>query len=164
MRVRRGGAAAGFAFALAVGFAWLRGKVRRYEIAEHSMAPTLLPGDYVVAVAIRRPVVRGDVVILDHPDRPGFELVKRVIGLPGELVTVANGQVHIDGAVLPEPWADGPTLPGGEWRLGSDEIFLLGDHRAASAGDSRELGAVPAQSAAWSVEFRYWPVGRIGIV
>ncbi len=163
MKVRRG-AAAGITLAVAVGFAWLRGKVRRYEIAEHSMAPTLLAGDYVVAVAVRRPVVRGDIVILDDLDRPGFELVKRVIGLPGEVVTVANGQVHIDGAVLPEPWADGPTLPGGEWQLGSDEIFVLGDHRAASSGDGREIGPVPERAAAWSVEFRYWPAGRFGTV
>lgn len=139
----------------------LRGKVRRYEIVEHSMSPELEPGDYVFAVAARRELMRGDVVIFGHPDRPGFELVKRVIGMPGETVTVADGQVHIDGALLPDPWAVGPTRDDGTWRLGA-EVFVLGDQRAHSAGDSRQIGPVPRNAISWRCAARYWPAHRIG--
>lgn len=144
-----------------VAAAVLRKDLRRYEIVEHSMSPELEPGDYVLALAARRELMRGDVVIFVHPDRPGFELVKRVVGMPGETVAVANGQVHIDGAVLPEPWAVGPTRGDGTWRLGA-EVFVLGDQRSLSAGDSRQIGPVPRSAIAWRAAARYWPAHRIG--
>jgi signal peptidase I len=89
------------------------GRLRRYELAEESMAPTLLPGDYVVAQSRRDPPQRGDILICNHPHQSGLELVKRVVGLPGEEIVIANGQIHANAAVLAEPWADGPTLPDG---------------------------------------------------
>ncbi len=101
-------------------------------------------------------------MIFDHPREPGFELVKRVVGLPGESVTIANGQVHVDGEVLAEPWADGPARPDGEWSLAVDEIFVLGDARSRSTADSRELGPISVARGAWKVSMRYWPMGSIG--
>ena len=147
-------------------YAGLSGRLHRYEIVEESMAPTLLPGDYVVAQPRRQPLQRGDIVIFDHPHRDGFELVKRVVGLPGEEIVIARGQVHANDAVLAEPWADGPTLPEGNWSLRRDQIFVLGDNRARSAGDSRWIGPVPLADARWKVVGRYWPLasfGRVGL-
>lgn len=141
----------------------MRAKMRRYEIAERSMTPALEPGDCVIAVSAVQELMRGDVVIFSHPGRSGFELVKRVVGLPAETITIANGQVHVDGAVLPEPWADGPTRSDGSWRLGA-EVFVLGDQRAASAGDSREIGPVARSDVRWRVAARYWPPARIGLL
>lgn len=143
------------------GYAALRGQLRRYEIVEQSMRPALHPGDYVVAVPAGNPV-RGQIVILTHPAITGFELVKRVVGLPGETVVIRNGQVHIDGAVLAERWADGPTRPDGEWHLADDEVFLLGDNRSSSAADSRTLGPIPAGAIGWRVTARYWPFRSAG--
>lgn len=145
-----------------VAYTGLRGRLRRYEIAEASMAPTLLPGDYVIAQPRRLPPQRGDIVIFEHPHQAGFELVKRVVGLPGEEVDIARGQVHANDAVLAEPWADGPTLPDGRWNLDRDQIFVLGDNRARSAGDSRWIGPVRLDSVRWKVVGRYWPLGSIG--
>lgn len=146
----------------AVAYLALRNRVRRYEIAERSMEPTLYQHDYVVVVASRRKPRRGEIVVVPHP--AGFEIVKRVIGLPGERVAVTGGRVLVDGAVLVEPWADGATEPEGSWRLGEQEVFVLGDNRARSAGDSRTLGPLPIENARWRVLWRYWPRPRIGSV
>ena len=147
-----------------VAYAGLRGRLRRYEIAEESMAPTLLPGDYVIAQPRRESPQRGDILIFEHPHQAGFELVKRVVGLPGEQVVIARGQVHANDAVLAEPWADGPTLPDGTWNLDPDHVFVLGDNRARSAGDSRWIGPVNLHDARWKVVGRYWPLGSVGRV
>jgi signal peptidase I len=140
----------------------MRRRVRRYEIAERSMSPALEPGDYVVAVRPRRELLRGDVVVLPHPHH-GFDLVKRVIGLAGECVVIRDGRVEIAGATLAEPWAQEPTHPDGTWQLEA-EIFVMGDSRANSAGDSRTVGPLPLDHPIWRVAYRYWPPTRIGWV
>ena len=145
-----------------LGYTGLRGKLRRYEIAEESMEPTLRSGDYVVAQARSGPLNRGDIVIFPHPSRTGLELVKRVIGLPGESITLSNGQVHSNDSILAEPWADGPALPDGTWLVGDSEVFVLGDNRAASASDSRQLGPISESAIGWRVTARYWPLHGIG--
>lgn len=157
---RRTGFAALATAGLAV--AGLRGKLRRYEVAESSMEPQLSAGDFVIAQKGTGAIRRGDVVIAPHPEIPDFDLIKRVIGLPGETVTLDNGQVHIDGAVLAEPWADGPVRPDGEWRLNGGQTFVLGDNRPVSAADSRTIGPVEARTIEWKVVVRYWPLPSIG--
>ena len=127
------------------------------------MEPVLRRGDYVLAVRSDA-VTRGDIVVVEHPHRTGFELVKRVVGLPGERLVIGNGQVHIDGSPLAEPWAEGPTWPDGEWALGDTAVFLLGDQRSRSTADGRELGPLPVAAARWRVASRYWPPRRIGLV
>ena len=114
-----------------LGVVGLRKKLRRYEIAENSMEPQLSAGDYVIAKALAEAPLRGGIVIVPHPEVPHFDLAKRIIGLPGETVTLHDGQVHIDGAVLAEPWADGPVRPDGEWTLLDQQVFVLGDNLLA---------------------------------
>ena len=140
----------------------LRGKLRRYEVREASMKPALRSGDYIVATATSEPLTRGSIVIFPHPEVPGFELIKRVIGLPGERVSLHNGQVHIDGSVLAEPWADGPVRPDGEWLLDAHSVYVLGDNRPVSAADSRTIGPIALDSVRWKAAARYWPPGRLG--
>lgn len=161
MAARRGTTVLGAA-ALVAGAAVTR-SLRRYEIAEGSMAPALRSGDYVLAVRQRRPQ-RGHVVIFEHPARPEFELVKRIVGIPRDRIAVAAGQVHVGDRPLAEPWADGPTLPDGSWNLGSDEVFVLGDQRAISRDDSRGLGPLSVRRVRWRVLLRYWPLSRVGRV
>ena len=128
------------------------------------MEPQLSGGDYVLAKARRGPVGRGEIVIVPHPEIPGFELTKRVVGLPGELVNLSNGYVHIDGIVLAEPWADGPTRPDGEWQIDDSSVFVLGDNRPESAADSRTLGPIDTAAIKWRGVARYWPPGKVGRV
>ncbi len=73
----------------------MRLRLTRYEVAEDSMNPTLRPGDWVLGV--RRParLGRGDVVVVDHPHRPGFEVVKRVAEIgPAGLVLAGDNPDH----------------------------------------------------------------------
>jgi signal peptidase I len=91
-------------------------------------------------------------------------LVKRIVGLGGETIEIANGQVHVDGRPLAEPWANGPTLRPGRWSIDRDEVFVLGDNRASGSVDSRSFGPVATQTLRWRVAFRYWPAARFGLV
>lgn len=152
-----------FAGALAAaGVVATRGRWRRYEVRESSMEPELSSGDYIVASIRNDDLQRGDIVIVPHPEIAGFDLIKRVIGLPGEEIDLSNGYAHIDGIALAEPWADGPTRPDGNWRLESGEVFVLGDNRKVSSADSRTIGPIDAATIEWCAIVRYWPLSRAG--
>ena len=77
---------------------------------------------------------RGDLVVVDSPEA-GRLVVKRVVGLPGELVEIVEGTVRIDGQRLPEPYAS-PSVFSGVYRVPEGRYVLLGDNRDASS-DSR---------------------------
>ena len=136
----------------------------RFEISEASMTPALRPGDYVLTDRSPRPPYRGGIAVFEHPGRPSFYLVKRIVGLPGDRLAIDSGRVLIDGTPLDEPWTTDETGPDGEWELGPDEAFVLGDARWMSSGDSRGIGPVPLDQLRMQIVFRYWPIGRIGPV
>lgn len=125
----------------------------RFEVRGASMRPTLEPGDWLLAVRARRPR-RGDIVVLRHPDRR-FDIVKRVVGLPGERVHTDGRAVWVDGRSLVEPYARGAGAPG-RWHAGPDHVVLLGDDRSLSA-DSRVFGPVPVSALSGRAVLRYWP-------
>jgi signal peptidase I len=102
---------------------------------------------------------RNDIVVLDLP---GMEemLVKRIVGLPGELVALKDGQVWIDGQPLAEPFPHDLTfqeMP--PVRLGAMEYFVLGDNRSNS-NDSRSFGPVERKLIVGRVWLRYWPLDQ----
>ncbi|NOY54388.1 MAG: signal peptidase I [Actinobacteria bacterium] len=130
-------------------------RLARFEISEVSMTPTLRPGDRVLTW--ERTPKRGDIVVFEHPTRPESWLVKRVIGLPGEQVTIRDGNVLINGSVLEEPWTDQSSGPDTEWSLDDHEAIVLGDARHLSAGDSRQVGPLPIDALLHTVIARYWP-------
>ena len=148
---------------LLVGFGVWRDRLRRFEITEASMTPALQDGDYVVATRLLSAPLRGDVVVFPHPRDPGFLMIKRVIGLPGEAISISNGQLAVNGRVLAEPWAQGALGGSFDWDLGGRQLVVLSDNRTVSTEDSRELGPLP-MGEMWRVAFRYWPLGRIGQV
>lgn len=131
-----------------------------------SMWPTYTDGDYVLIdkLSLRfRPVARGEVVVLHDPVEPQALLLKRVVGLPGEIVTMENGAVSVEspGQTAPtavdEPYVESPDSMAWNGTLQTDEIFVLGDHRSASV-DSRIFGAVPLRSIVGRVRLR---LGRL---
>lgn len=162
MAGRRSAGAVLLGGAAAIGLAWR--KLTRFEIADESMLPTLRPGDYVVAARSSGRPRRGDIVIFSRPGRGAFHLVKRIVGLPGEVVEIKGGRVGVDDAVLAEPWARGVTLGEGRWRLGSDEVFVLSDNRACVTTDGRTLGPLALGGVRWRVAWRYWPAATAGRV
>jgi len=107
---------------------------------------------------------RGDIVVLHDPTGGPDLLIKRVMGLPGERVTVADGRVYIDGVLLEEPYLSQPTLgQGRSWLVPPLSVFVMGDNRGASR-DSRIFGPVPMDQILGRAAFRYWPLDGVGMV
>ena len=112
---------------------------------------------------------RGDIVVFDAPARAaeqcteGGTFVKRIVGLPGEVVSERLGFVYINGRPLKEPYVDSRrrdsitrTWP----RVPESDYFVMGDNRAASC-DSRMWGPVPRKNLIGPVLLTYWPLNRI---
>jgi signal peptidase I len=113
---------------------------------------------------------RGDIVVFDAPDtvaRAGCgsgAFVKRIVGLPGETVSMEDGRLFVDGKPLREPYLH-PAYRGvatGSWpRVPRDAYFVLGDNRPFSC-DSRRWGVVPRGNIIGRAELTYWPPNRAG--
>ncbi|MGC8780645.1 MAG: signal peptidase I [Anaerolineae bacterium] len=107
---------------------------------------------------------RGDIVVLHDPAGGPELLIKRVIGLPGERVTIADGRVYIDGMALDEPYiTQGTQGSGRTWIVPPLSVFVMGDNRGASR-DSRVFGPVSLDQIIGRAAFRYWPLTEIGVV
>ncbi|MER3500616.1 MAG: signal peptidase I [Candidatus Fervidibacterota bacterium] len=134
-------------------------------VTSSSMEPLLKPGDALLVRRIRytpdNPPQRGDVIFFRDPITKRDWLVKRVIGLPGETVTLWMGQVYINGVPLDEPYVSGFWEDYGAWEIPPDGVFVLGDNRAHS-NDSRDFGPVPLELIEGKVVFRYFPLERMG--
>lgn len=147
-----------------VGAVAIGSSTRRFAVVDDSMRPTFEPDDWLLAQQVRGTPSRGDVVIFTHPSYPNWTLIKRVVGLPGQRVTVSDGHIHVDGEVFPDPWADGLMMADSEDVVPDDAVWVMADRRAVSSIDSRVLGAIPIDDVGWKVVARYWPPARAGRV
>ena len=134
------------------------------------MSPTLEDGQHLIVRPLRTAtprLQRGSLAIVQDPRDPESSYVKRVVGLPGETVSIEDGLLFIDGAHLDEPYLGGlpASLGLGEasWDLGPAEFFAMGDNRHRST-DSRVLGPVPSTLITGHVVWRYWPLRKLGRV
>ena len=132
--------------------------ITTYEIKEESMSPSLLPEDYVIAVKNKGALNRGDIVIFKNHEK-SFDVVKRVIGLPGETVSSEDGKILINNSEIDDIWAKTLTDDFIPQTLSDNEIFVLGDQRRLSSSDSRTLGSIPSDEC-WKLKYRYWPYQR----
>lgn len=127
-----------------------------------SMNPTLQDGNVLwVQKYDTSAVKRFDIVVAMVNNKP---YIKRVIGLPGETVLIADNQVYIDGASLDENYGVGKTVANENTAvvLQSDEIFLLGDNREISE-DSRYFGAVKLEQIKGIAVIRFFPFWEISM-
>ena len=130
-----------------------------YEIKEESMSPELLPEDYVLATNTNEPLSRGDIVIFKNSEK-NIDVVKRVVGLPGETISASNNELLVNGKTIEDPWAKTVTDDFIDCNVGENEVFVLGDQRRLSTSDSRTLGTINATDCL-KLKYRYWPYQRI---
>lgn len=145
-------------------------QLRVYVIQGNSMSPTIKDGQHLVVRSVGTSVPRlprRSLVIVQDRRGPEPSYVKRVVGLPGETVSIQDGLLFVDGAHLDEPYLG--RLPAslglGEasWEVGPAEFFVMGDNRHRST-DSRTLGPIPSALIEGRVVLRYWPLRRFGRV
>jgi signal peptidase I len=132
-----------------------------------SMAPLLSDQERIFInkfVYRFEPIDRGDVVVFWYPLDRSKSFIKRVVGLPGEMVEIRKGMVYVNGVSLAEPYVPpqyedlsdfGPT------RVPGDSYFVMGDHRISS-NDSRVFGPVASHYIYGRAVFAYWPVDHFG--
>ncbi len=153
--------------------------VFRFFIAEpfivsgNSMVPNFHNREYLVVNKISYRLhdpQRGDVIVFHYPKDTSQYFIKRVVGLPGEKVKVANGKVYIynkehpDGSALTENYLSNQDITFGSDQvveLGSDEYFVLGDNRLASS-DSRVWGILPKHDIVGTAWLRVFPLSTLG--
>ncbi|MGP0032400.1 MAG: signal peptidase I [Acidimicrobiales bacterium] len=156
--------------------------VQIYSIPSGSMEPTLMVGDRIVVDKLSyhlHGVGRSDIVVFSRPPDehcagpPVADLVKRVIGLPGETISLSGGKVSINGRVLAEPWlpasAQDSTTPGPSlapyslhrpFKVPAGDVFVMGDNRVDSC-DSRYWGPIPESTIVGKVDLLIWPLSRL---
>ncbi len=143
-------------------------------IPSDSMLPTLHIGDRVVVEKISyylESPKTGDIVVFSPPEQlqeQGFTedqaFIKRVIGLPGQTVTVKKGLVYLNDKALVEKYiAEPPQYQWGPYRVPENQYFVMGDNRNNS-NDSSQWGFLPKQNIIGRAIVRFWPLGRIGKV
>ena len=131
----------------------------RVRVDGFSMRPTLQDGEYILvnklAYKLGEPQ-RGDIVVFIFPINPEEDLIKRVIGLPGDTVAVQNGVVSINGIPTNEPYIYAPPAYEGTWQVSPGELFVLGDNRYDSR-DSHQWGLLPIDKVIGRAVLIYWP-------
>ena len=153
---------------IALGFHTFVAEVR--YIPSESMQPTLAVGDRLVVEKLSydiHPPRRGDIVVFKAPlalveQTLKDDLIKRVIGVPGDVIEMSHGQVSVNGQILSEPYVAaqgdygyGPvTVPPGQY-------FVLGDNRNHSY-DSHYWGFVPKKDIIGHATFRLSPIAHVG--
>lgn len=146
--------------------------IQAFVIPSSSMEPTLVPSDRVLVSKLNYQVGeirRGDVLVFQNPDwREGDpkQLIKRVVGLPGDVIEGADGGVVINGVLLDEPYldvgSDRSTTDFFDQQVVPDgTVFVMGDNRRNSK-DSRIFGPVDQDDIVGQAFFRIWRPNRIG--
>lgn len=138
-----------------------------YRVVGRSMEPTLQNDQFLVvsklAYRLHAPQ-RGDIIVFRDPRAEDRKLIKRIIGLPGDVVDIENGTVSINGHPLDEPYIESPgrytesplTVPEGQF-------FVLGDNRNNSS-DSHAWGTLPVNLIVGKAWLSYWPPSSWGRV
>jgi signal peptidase I len=139
----------------------------RIRVDSISMQPNLYAGDFVMvnrlAFRLGTPL-RGDVVVFRYPPNPDqIPYIKRIVGLPGDKVHIADGKVYVNSELLNEPYLTVTTLRGGDWVIPENNLFVMGDNRNNSS-DSRAWGMVPMENVIGRGEIIYWPPENWGLL
>jgi len=140
-----------------------------FRVQGTSMLPLLEDGERIIVnkfVYRFRPIERGDVVVFWYPRDPSVSFIKRVVGLPGDVVEVRAGTVYVNGRRLDEGYVDAKFRDDESYNpvdVRRGYFYVLGDHRNSS-NDSRSWGEVPEKYIYGRAVFRFWPVSKVGLI
>jgi signal peptidase I len=143
----------------------------RFIVEGPSMQPNFHTGQFVIVSRLHYMLEapqRGDIVVFHYPGNPDEDYIKRVIGVPGDVVELRNQQVYVNGERLNEPYiaeeCSRTSCPDEVFpKLEPGQYFVMGDNRNHSS-DSRRFGAVDRRFIVGEALLRYWPPSDWGIV
>jgi signal peptidase I len=169
---KKGGGVVEFLVILLVSFALVFGFVRpfvveAFYIPSESMVPTLRVGDRVLVnkfiYRFTEPQ-RGDIIVFRSVEGDNEDLIKRVVGVPGDKIAVRRGKLFVNGEPQKEPYVN-KKYPDRSYfapkTVPKDHVFVMGDNRANSR-DSRFFGPVPDENIEGEAFLRFWPLHRFG--
>jgi len=146
---------------------------RPFQVSGNSMLPNFLDKEYILTniIGLKFTLPKfGDVIVFKAPPDPEKDYIKRVIGVPGDTIMVAEGNVYVNQKLLDESAFLGPSVKtyGGLFLRDSTPVtvpasdyFVMGDNRTGSS-DSREWGFVPFSSIVGESLYVYWPPDKMG--
>jgi signal peptidase I len=142
--------------------------VQPFLVSGASMAPNFHNGDYLMVDELTyrvRDPERGEVVVFRYPNDRSTFYIKRIIGLPGERIVLADGKITINGEKISETYLpNGMSTQGSaDMVLGSGEYFVMGDNRPYSF-DSRTWGVLPREDIIGIARMRLWPVQNFAVL
>jgi signal peptidase I len=141
--------------------------VQGFKVYGSCMEPNLYTGERLLGNKLIYhfdQIHRGDIVVFRPPHRPDTPFIKRVIGLPGEVLEIRDNLVYINGRRLNEPylrnaWHDNRPAE----RIPAGMVYVMGDNRDNSS-DSRSWGELPLANVHAKAWLRYWPLSRLEIL
>ncbi len=151
-------------------FTVARVAIGNYSILGQSMEPTYHEEQRLLVDKVTPQFFglnRGDIVIVHSPVQD-IELIKRLIGKPGDTIELRDNHVFVNGEALDEPYLppdanSGPTRDASTWTLGENEYFIMGDNRSFSQ-DSRVFGPVKTENIIGRGLLLYWPFSDLKVV
>ena len=148
------------AFTLLI-FLVIRFAAQSFRVDGESMEPGFHTDEYVLVDKVTylfHAPERGDIIVFHYPLDTTRDFIKRVIGVPGDVVSTTSSSVIVDGQTLHEPYISVPfNFASDKWKLGSNQFFVMGDNRNNSL-DSRSWGLLDKSYIVGKVVAVYWPV------
>ena len=150
-------------------FLVIHSAVQNFNVDGHSMEPNLHDKELILVdkwTYLFHAPARGDVIVFVAPPAPTQDYVKRIIGVPGDVITINNGMPTVDGVTLKEYYvkpANMGATPGdmaiNKMIVPPNDYFVLGDNRVGSS-DSRTWGLLPRKNIIGRAALVYWPFGQ----
>ena len=140
--------------------------IARVRVENISMLPTLQPGEFLLVnkMAYKLSDINGgDIVVFHFPQDPREDYIKRVIGVPGDVISVQSGKVSVNNQPLTEPYISASPQYTGSWTVPEGQLFVLGDNRNQSS-DSHSWGFVPLENVVGKALVVYWPFDQFKIL
>jgi signal peptidase I len=148
------------AFTLLV-FLLIRFAAQSFRVDGESMEPGLHTDEFVMVDKVTylfHAPERGDIIVFHYPVDTSRDFIKRVIGVPGDVVSTTSTNIIVDGQTLHEPYIRVPfNFEINTWKLGPNQYFVMGDNRDNSL-DSRSWGLLDKSYIVGKVVAVYWPV------